>query len=375
LADELETHVFLNQFRRDSDTKPGLFAAVARSLIWAAATKFDSLDYLIARATPDFMAVFPDAVASICAASQVIPDPLIPIVAAIASHFGPQIFTAVHDNRAVIIILKKFLGDRPDQAAAAAQFVLGRPSLWTEIALVMHDLPCLNCAMRRFVSLIFRENPGLAPVLIASLELTDECARLCLAYMRQYLPEHFDVFCQLAHSGVLSFRTAAVYASKELELWSDFCGKVRNRSMNLDALLSVIDDYAKSGNTGKAVQLLHCICVKYAGESHELFDRMGMFAFEVFQNLHAQHCGDILMCVKIMCFVHPYADMIRPIIGADIDSFEPRVADLAFRCLWVARTDESPDFLVFRLRLLIHRRRTGQTPSFWTDDMLQLKDR
>jgi hypothetical protein len=89
--------------------------------------------------------------------------------------------------------------------------------------------------MRRFVSLIFRENPGLAPVLIASLELTDECARLCLAYMRQYLPEHFDVFCQLAHSGVLAFRTAAVYA-RYVKIWCDrspLTGEVKGSSITV----------------------------------------------------------------------------------------------------------------------------------------------
>jgi hypothetical protein len=100
---------------------------------------------------------------------------------------------------------------------------------------------------------------------------------------------------------------------------------------------------------------------------------MAAFASALFREMQTQYCADIIVCVKILCFVHPYAHVIRPIIGHLVDGFDATMADLVLRYLFGDKASEAPDFLVFRLKLLLHRRRMGQTPAFWTDEMMQLK--
>jgi hypothetical protein len=77
--------------------------------------------------------------------------------------------------------------------------------------------------------------------------------------------------------------------------------------------------------------------------------------------------------MKVLCIVHPWAHVIRPVIGDMLDDLEPWVVDLVLRYLHAAVNDRSGDFLVFRLRLLKRRMALDQTPKFWTDEMLQLK--
>jgi hypothetical protein len=389
LAEELDTRDFMAKFDQpvlpvlcsDDGTALGtaaqsrqiLFSRVAQPLLLAAATKFDAVNFLLANSPSELLTALPDSVTSLLNSLPVVPDPLIPWIAEIAARSDPGIFALVKDERAVIIALKLFATANPDRVRAVSLFVCSRPALWGALAAAMDDLPLIGADLRRFVPDLCRMDSARALPLVGALPLTDYWARVAIAHVQQYLPAQFDVFCKLARAGELAFRSAAVYASAEPELWAEFCRRLRGTGDHLVPLLSHIEDYAKARNTTTALNLIYGVASLYAVGSRALLARMAPFAYSVFEWIHPHNCGNVLACVKIMCFVHPYAEFVRPIIGGEIDRFEPRVADLAFKYLWAARTDGSPDFLIFRLKLLMQRRRRGQTPRFWTEEMLQGK--
>jgi hypothetical protein len=322
---------------------------------------------------PELLSVLPEAILSICNSISVVPDCLLPVIVEIACRFGPAVFSPIRDRRAIVFSLKSLLDKTPDQVQSVALFVIDRSDLWQLLAEVMHDLPLLASALCQFISLLFTKDRLNAPGFIGSLGLPDFYAKIAIADIQPYLPEHFDVFCKLALAGDLTFRTAAVYCSREITLFSMFCQKVRSSDQYFERLLSVVGDYVIMGNTETAIKLLYEIASNYAVGYPERVVRVGEFTRNLFQNLPAQNRSNLIVCLKILCFVHPHAALIRPIIGDVVDGFEARVADLTFRYLWTARTPNSANFLVFRLRLLRKRISQRQTPKFWTDEMLQMK--
>jgi hypothetical protein len=140
----------------------------------------------------------------------------------------------------------------------------------------------------------------------------------------------------------------------------------------VDGFLRCIDDYVKAGNMKCAVELLYELAVKFAVGSMPDLEAVQNFLLETISVIRSE--ADLLRgYIKVFCFVHPWARVIRPVIGTMLDDLEPWVVDLVLRYLHAAVTDASGDFLVFRLRLLRRRMSLGQTPKFWTDEMLQLK--
>jgi hypothetical protein len=278
----------------------------------------------------------------------------------------------MQDGRGIVCALKLFLAGRPHRARAIAGFIAMRRDLWPAVGAAVRDLPALVAALRRLVVEVFRTDAAEASTFVAALGPGDFWGRAALAHVQRLLPAHFGAFCQLARAGALAFRTAAVYASAEEAVWTEFCARTRG-SDALPQLLAVVDDYAKSGNCATAVRLLSSVTSIFAVGVPELHARIAPFAWDLFRKLNPHYCENIILCVKILCFVHPHASVIRPLIGDAANGFSPQIADLTFRYLWDAKADEAPDFLVFRLRLLLRRMSAGQAPPFWTDEMLQMK--
>jgi hypothetical protein len=391
LAEDVETSTFLEQFDRSdilpivgddqtvigqgSEAKGILFRKVAGALVWSAATKFSSLNILLTRGPSELQSVLPEALATVCKNARIVPDSLIPFAGEIGSRFGSGIFSAMRDRRGLVCALKYFLRARPYRAGLIAGFIAKRRDLWGVIGLSVESLPSLAAALRQFVVEAFRTDAEEAVNFVASLNPTDFYGRVALTQMQRLVSGHIEGFCKLASSGVLSLRTAAVSASVEDRVWGEFCSGLRNCKRfgnTLCQLLSVIEDYSKSGNGTKAMRLLYDVTSIFAVGQGELQSTIDSFAFEVFEKQDTHYRENMILYIKILSFVHRHASVIRPLISDVVELIDSRVADLTLRYLLVSRTDERPDFLVFRLILLEKRRKAGQTPRHWTEEMHEM---
>jgi hypothetical protein len=274
------------------------------------------------------------------------------------------------------IILKSarlFLNANPDQVNRIGQLVLrNADALWDPFAKYMGHFPILQSHLRRFIRFILESSPKKAATLIRSLDLTEYSARTCIEELRCRGQREKKLFFDMGKWGDLAFRQVAAYCSREIRLWGKFCRHFRGHSVYIEGFLKCVDDYVKAGNVRFAVGLLYELAVKFAVGSPADLATVQDFLLEMISLIRSE--ADLLRgYMKVFCFVHPWAHVIRPVIGDMLDDLEPWVVDLVLRYLHAAVNDASGDFLVFRLRLLRRRMALGQTPKFWTDEMLQLK--
>jgi hypothetical protein len=387
LATKLPTRDFLNHFDRDASEFPPVvtsksmilygrgtpnkkvfFMAVAEPLVLSAATKFDSLDLLLHNAPEELKELLPETFSSLAMSLNPIPPCFVPYVAAIAARFSPAIFGRLRDPVALLRALKIFLDENPDQADWVAKFVIRNRQLWGHFSRYMADFPALAGALPSYLVTICDQYSDSCADLLRTLQFTDASAVNCVNLVAPHMPESFSVICECAKCGEIAFRVAALVVAADLEIWAQFCRFFRGNTDFTGRFLAVASDFVKSNDVPRGIELLFHISVDFAAGIAEIHEAIGQLLMTSLGRVYIVRRDNLVLLVKTLAQVHRFSRVLVPILAPAIDVLEPRLLDLVRRFLCMSWDDPRREFLVFRLRYIIHRRDIGQSPNSWPEE-------